>query len=385
MEQINRTVRIKLLPEDNNLLPQTMEAYTDACNWICDIAWNKKLTNKVTLHHEVYYKTRELFNLSANLACSSRDKVAEAVKATLKRKGSKPHFNFTPIRYDARTCTIKPSYCTLSTNGHRVKCNFILGKYQRNYLEDKSWEFGSADLVYRNKTFYLHLTLHKLVSSPNPPKQVIGVDLGVKNIAVTSTNKFFKAGKLNWRRNHYFRVRKSLQSKGTRGAKRVLQRLSGRENRFHRDALHCISKWLVSHAATYDSPIIVFEKLTNIRRGAKFGRKGNRQIHSWGFATLQNFVEYKALAQGIPVDYVDARYTSQKCSKCGYIAKANRNGSIFKCRHCGFQLHSDLNASRSIALNFTQGYSPEVRLPANQPLSPTPRSRDKLTALAVSS
>ncbi|MBW2673091.1 MAG: transposase [Deltaproteobacteria bacterium] len=112
----------------------------------------------------------------------------------------------------------------------------------------------------------------------------------------------------------------------------------------------------MSHASTFDSPIIVFEKLTHIRSRAELGRKGNRQVHSWGFAILQRFVEYKALAQGIPVGFVDARYTSQKCSRCGHIAKGNRNGAIFKCKRCGFQLHSDLNASRSIAINFTEGY-----------------------------
>ncbi|MDH5781827.1 MAG: transposase [Dehalococcoidia bacterium] len=49
------------------------------------------------------------------------------------------------------------------------------------------------------------------------------------------------------------------------------------------------------------------------------------------------------------------------------MARTNRNGAIFKCKHCSFQLHADLNASRCIAFNFTQRHAAEVGLPVNQP------------------
>jgi transposase len=51
---------------------------------------------------------------------------------------------------------------------------------------------------------------------------------------------------------------------------------------------------------------------------------------------------------GKGVLYIDPKYTSQKCSGCGYVDKNNRHGSVFKCRNCGFELNADLNASRNI-------------------------------------
>jgi transposase len=52
------------------------------------------------------------------------------------------------------------------------------------------------------------------------------------------------------------------------------------------------------------------------------------------------------------VIYVNPKHTSQRCSRCGYIDKDNRHGSVFRCRNCGFELNVDLNASRNIgALN----------------------------------
>jgi len=70
--------------------------------------------------------------------------------------------------------------------------------------------------------------------------------------------------------------------------------------------------------------------------------------NSWAFRQLQNFIEYKALEQGIAVVYVDPHYTSQTCSRCGHINKNNRNGLKFACKTCGYELNADLNAARNI-------------------------------------
>jgi len=58
--------------------------------------------------------------------------------------------------------------------------------------------------------------------------------------------------------------------------------------------------------------------------------------------------DYKAKEENMKVVYVDAHYTSQTCSRCGHIEQSNRNGLVFECKSCAFELHSDLNASRNI-------------------------------------
>ena len=62
------------------------------------------------------------------------------------------------------------------------------------------------------------------------------------------------------------------------------------------------------------------------------------------------FIEYKAQEMGKDVVYVDPRYTSQKCSMCGYINNNNRKGSIFHCLSCNYELNADLNAARNIEI-----------------------------------
>ena len=65
---------------------------------------------------------------------------------------------------------------------------------------------------------------------------------------------------------------------------------------------------------------------------------------------------------------VNPKYTSQTCSECGHKDKLNRKGNDFKCRICGYELHSDLNASINIA---QMGKSFLSRLPVNQPIVTT--------------
>ena len=61
-------------------------------------------------------------------------------------------------------------------------------------------------------------------------------------------------------------------------------------------------------------------------------------------------IEYKAERVGIKVKYVDSAFTSQTCSKCGYVDKENRiTQDKFECKKCGFTLNADHNAAINIA------------------------------------
>ncbi|EDP76043.1 Transposase [Hydrogenivirga sp. 128-5-R1-1] len=184
----------------------------------------------------------------------------------------------------------------------------------------------------------------------------VGVDLGLRKLAVVSTsdgriNKFFDGGYVRAVSEKYQALRKRLQSKGTPSAKRHLKKLSQREKRFRTAINHKVAKEVVELVPA--GGVIVLEKLKGIRKRVKVGKQNRRWIHSWNFAQLQRFIEYKAKAKGIKVVYVDARYTSQKCSKCGHISKKNRKGQAhFVCERSGYQLNADLNAGRNIVKNY---------------------------------
>ena len=99
----------------------------------------------------------------------------------------------------------------------------------------------------------------------------------------------------------------------------------------------------------------MLENLTDIRKRTKIRKRTetSRRVHSWSFAQLKSFVEYKAEERGCTVVAVDPRHTSQACSRCGHTAPNNRRSQRrFVCRSCGFELHADLNAARNIAAKY---------------------------------
>ena len=72
------------------------------------------------------------------------------------------------------------------------------------------------------------------------PSGSLGVDLGVKRVAVTSDRKFHTAKKIRHKKACYKRTRRSLQANGSKSAKRALKRVSGRERLFVADTTRCL-------------------------------------------------------------------------------------------------------------------------------------------------
>jgi IS605 OrfB family transposase len=243
---------------------------------------------------------------------------------------------------------------SLATVQGRIKVPFRLNPHAASLLA-QAVSFDSADLIPRKSSLWLHVVVTLLDVPFESNGQVVGVDLGMVRPAVASNNRFF--GARRWREvdKRYFRLRRSLQAKGTPSAKRHLRKLAGRVNRFRRDCDHVLSRRIVDSAKL--GATIVVENLVDIRRRTKeWGRKSNRRLHSWSFAQLRAFLEYKAEGAGCQVAGVDPRHTSQTCSRCGYIHRANRRSqSLFWCRECGFQLNADLNAARNIAGKYLAG------------------------------
>ena len=362
--EVNRTIRVKLsVPEDRqDDLHQTINQFNHACNYTVQNGRDDTgylILNKSTIHDRVYYDLRDETDLPANLCIRAYSKAVEAMKSTVAdwKKGNSrplPRFNKPSAVYDKRTLTIKERSATLSPIDGRVAVDYVLGDYQKSYLDDNDYKKRIGTLHYREDedAFYLHIVMKKDIKECDGEK-VLGVDLNLKNVAVTSTGSFYDGGKLLWGQNHYFRVRRSLQHKGTRSAKQVLRQLSGRENRFVLNRLHTISRRIVEEADANDCSYIAVESLTHIRdRMDSRNNQVKRQMHNWAFRELQEMIEWKAAEHGIRVEKIPPAFTSQTCSKCGHQSSTNRDSESgwFQCNECGYSVDGDYNASKNIGL-----------------------------------
>ena len=238
------TLKIKLLPTDEqaNLLLDTMKEANTVSNAISDVAWEKKIFNNFKLHHETYHAFKPTFKLSSQILVRCIAKVADAYK--LDKKTKREFRPLGSIGYDSRIMTYKPNdMVSLWVIGGRIKIPFVC--HNRNYLP---YIKGEADLVYKKGKFYLFQNVDVAEEAIENVEEFIGVDMGLLEIAALSNGRNFSSQKLNDYREKRQKVRSSLQSKGTKGSKRVLKRLSGKERTTSTIINHTISKQIVQLA-----------------------------------------------------------------------------------------------------------------------------------------
>lgn len=341
-------------------LLKTMEEFNKACNHISEFAWNEKIFGKIRLQQNLYYKVREQFNLSAQMTVRAIAKVSESYriernhKHTFKEHGA--------IVYDQRILSFKAlDKISLLTLDGRSTCPVLIGGYRP--LE-KRYIRGQADLCYRNGEFFLYVVVDVPEQECNAfPTGIIGVDMGIVNIATTSEGKVYSGDQATRTRKKYAKLKASLQSVGTWNAKKHLKNVAKKERRFKKNLNHTIAKDIVSTAKDTTQAIAI-EDLDGIRqRGNPAGKAHRDSLDRWAFHELRSFIEYKAKIAGVPVYAVDPHHTSQMCPICGHTSKANRRTQAdFACTRCGHTMNADLNAAINI----------QYRAAVNQPIALRP-------------
>jgi IS605 OrfB family transposase len=249
--------------------------------------------------------------------------------------------------------------------GFGVKANFIPydpvwfhiepRPYVRKYLDrvvNGGAEAGTAE-------FRLHddggVSLHLPVSwdvevyEPAEVNTTVGVDIGENVIyaaAVVGADGDVNAVEMQCGAEfrHY---RERLQQKRDRLQQaddlRGLKATRDDQRRYTEQVLDTASKEIVDLAVEHRPAVIHLEDLTHYRETAR------DPIHDWPFAELQSKIAYKSKSEGIPVEVVNPRNTSITCRKCGQTNREYREGSVFCCSRCGYEVHADVNAAVNIA------------------------------------
>ena len=359
------TLQIKLLPtqEQFTSLKNTLIEANTACNAISDTAWNKKLFNQFKLHKEVYHPIKSSFNLSAQMVVRCISKVADSYK--LDKKVKREFRILGAITYDARILSYTKDGVSLwSVDGRLKGIKFVC--HNPNYLP---YIKGEADLVFKKGKFYLFQTIEVPEEEVKDIEEFIGCDFGLVDICTLSNGKSFNSKPLQDHREKRQKVRSSIQRKGTKSAKRLLKRLSGRERTFGTITNHTISKQIVQLAKAENKGIAI-EDLKGIRFSAnKKGKKFRTIVGKWSFNQLRQFLAYKAVLNGVKLVSVPPNYTSKTCSNCFHIG--NRQGKKFTCNNCNSVFDADHNGAKNIALLGASVIMPEATL-CNPPCSKTP-------------
>lgn len=362
-----RTVKTKILFDEAQaaIIKETMLDCLDVFNHFAQLACEHKSTSYMTLHKYGYNEAKLRHpNLPTAYIQSSAKQALACVKSfntqNKKRKwqykGAKKSLQ---LQLNKLTLSRRGELTTFSTNHKRVRIEHQIPTWFVERYNINTNKFKAGTLKYFPKTNEFVLAFIYEVETPIPniyASEIIGIDRGLYNLVSLSTGENISAKHCKAVKRKYQYLRKKLQQKGTKSAKRHLKKLSGKEKRFMLDVNHCISKSL---AANKNVSTYVLEDLKGIRDRRK-GKKLNSWLSNWSYFQLQALLEYKCKYNGINVVYIDQKYTSQKCSVCDNIDKNNRNKQYFTCTVCGHTEHADINAAKNIKHTYVKSLENEL-------------------------
>ncbi|PZT74302.1 RNA-guided endonuclease InsQ/TnpB family protein [Streptomyces sp. AC1-42T] len=366
---VKLVTQVKLMPEAGQAaaLRSTLRTVNEAACWVSAVAFDHGVPREYELRKHTYteLKARGLGAQAAQHVIKKTCDAYTTLKANIKagnlgKPGSKRRIKaeskpvtFRPGAaqpYDDRCLSWQHDAATVSVwtvagrlKGVRFACSPDALKMLREHRK------GESDLIERDGVFYLVAVCDIPEPEVYEPDGFVGVDLGIVNIATTSTGYRAAGRGLKRHRKRQLDLRRTLQAKGTKSAKRLLKKRSRKEARHTANVNHIVSKKIVTTAERTGAGIAL-EELTGIRSRVRLRKDQRSSLHSWSFHQLASFVEYKARRAGVPLVYVDPAHTSRQCSECGHIDRKNRVGqATFACRACGFLADADDNASHNLA------------------------------------
>ena len=197
----------------------------------------------------------------------------------------------------------------------------------------------------------------------------MGIDLGLSNIVTTADNcggspLIIKGGvvkSINQFYNKQLAKYKSISQKCNKKhlTNRILKFHRKRNNKIH-DFFHKTSRKIVNHCIEHNIGTIVVGYNEKWKQNIQIGKRNNQNFVSVPFLKLIQQIEYKSEMVGITVIRTSEEYTSQTCSSCGIIRKANRKyRGLYVCKNCGVVLNADVNASTNI---FRKGVPKSVKI-----------------------
>ena len=215
---------------------------------------------------------------------------------------------------------------------------------------------SSVTLNKRDGAWWLTLSYDEEVAVQTPPDApVVGIDVGIANFLTTSAGKHYGTfhGKLRERqkrdrekRRRKAKLRACLKKKG---AKKLPSTSSKSGQRLARHVRQSINRAVNVCLSEHPHAQFAYEQLSVATM--KFKAKAmNAYLYASNLAHIPRQLAWATAKRGMAATAVKSAYSSQECSVCHYVDRANRpDQQTFCCQVCGFTIHADHNAATNLA------------------------------------
>ena len=228
--------------------------------------------------------------------------------------------------------------------------------------------YSKPTISYDNKYWYISVCIEKRISVPEEYTEPVGIDLGIKDLAVIATdqehvatfksiNKTTRVKKLERKLRRYQRKlsrQRSMKPSGTdfsslknyQKTRCQIQLIYRTLSNIRNNYLHQVTTWVVK---TKPSAIVLEDlAISNMMRNRHLAKA----IQNQKFYTFRTMITYKATLRSIPVIIANRFLPSSKtCHNCGCVkSKLSLSDRTFTCEDCGYKIDRDINAAMNLAL-----------------------------------
>ena len=356
---IIRTYKYRIYP--NKEQAEKIDYTLDLCRWLYNSALEQRITayKKHGKSISYYEQQNELPQLKKELP-EFKEVYSQVLQDVLRRldKAFKNFFRrlkqgerragFPRFQGKNRYRSITyPQASRTPIKNNRIRLGKI-GHVRINLSRNIQGTMKTCTVVRKNGKYYVMITAEDTeIRVLNLTGKVVGVDLGISHLAITSDGKFYENAKhLRRSEKQLKRLQRTVsrRKKGSNRRRKAVELLAKKHEQIanqRADTNHKISRKLVEQ---YD--LIVFEDL-NINGMVK-NKHLAKSIYEVAWKQLIEFTQYKAENAGKEVLLVNPYNTSQKCFNCGEIVKKTLSERTHKCNNCGYTEDRDINAAKNI-------------------------------------
>ena len=376
--KIHRAYKFRLYPTSNQvaLIHKTFGCTRFVYNYCLDLKRNNKYLTKFDLIKELPKLKKEYPFLKEVDSMSLQNTITDLMVGFSKQEnnqGGYPKFKKKGVKESFRTSFITSSYKGRVYENIKVDLKrrvIELPKLKevkiRGYraLDELPGRILSATIKEVGTKFYVSVCVEEKIELPERTNnQAVGIDMGVKNLVVTSDNEYYGNPRYL---EKYERKIKILQQELTRkikGSKNYIKNKKKLEEVYRKlkNARKKMVEKIVSNI-TRNHDIIIAE---NLQVKKMLEKKSNhkslrKEITNATFSEIIRILKYKCLWLNKTFIQVNSYYaSSQICSRCGNKNEEMKDIRVreLKCSKCGLEIERDYNASINILKEGLKSYN----------------------------
>ena len=368
--EIYRAYKFRLYPtnEQKKLINKTLGCKRFVYNYYLNYLKDNNSINRFDLHKDLPKLKEEhafLKEVDSTVLCSAVDDLCKAFNDYYAKRKGYPKFKNRFCKQSYRTSCIRSRHKEKEYSNIEVDLlirNIKLPKLEKVKIRgfrDKDKIGGkivNATILREttNKYYASVLVEEDILIEKVTPTSIVGIDLGIKDLVVTSDGiKYSNEKVLLKYEKRLKRLQRKLsrQVKGSKNYLKTKEKIAKKYAKIKNYRKHYLND--IVNEIVNDHDIIVTENLL-VKDMFKDKKKAfNKSLSDAAFSTLRSLIEWKCKIKGKIYYKINTYYpSSQICSHCGYKNSKLKNLSIreYDCPKCGSHNDRDINASLNISL-----------------------------------